>query len=81
MDLAREEEIRLVKDEFNRLISSYNHNSFVLNCKVRSRLPIQDHRDGARFVADEALINGASLGVLVTVPAEAGKRCKLCRAR
>jgi hypothetical protein len=55
MDLAREEEIRLVKDEFNKFISSYDHDSFVLNCKLRSRLLIEDHRDGARFIADEAI--------------------------
>ena len=47
MDLAREEEIRLVKDEYNRLVSGYNRDSFVLNCKFRSRLLIEDHRDGA----------------------------------
>jgi hypothetical protein len=55
MDLAREEEIRLVKDEFNRFIISYDHDSFVLNCEVRSRLLIEDHRDGARFIANAAL--------------------------
>jgi hypothetical protein len=55
MDLAREEEIRLVKDEYNRFISSYDHDSFVLNCKMRSRLLIEDHQDGARFIADEAI--------------------------
>jgi hypothetical protein len=53
MDLAREEEIRLMKDEYNRLVRSYDHDSFVLNCKIRSRLLIEDHRDGARFIADE----------------------------
>jgi hypothetical protein len=53
MDLAREEEIRLMKDEYNRLVMSYDHDSFVLNCKIRSRLLIEDHRDGARFIADE----------------------------
>jgi hypothetical protein len=55
MDLAQEEEIRLVKDEYNGFISSYDHDSFVLNCKVRSGLLIEDHRDGARFVADEGV--------------------------
>ncbi len=56
MDLAREEEeIRLVKDEYNRFISTYDHDSFVLNCKIRSRLLIEDHQDGARFIADEAI--------------------------
>ena len=55
MDLARDEEIRQVKDEYNRFISSFDHDSFVLNCKTRSRLLIEDHRDGARFIADEAI--------------------------
>ena len=55
MDLAREEEIRLVKDEYHRFISSYDRDSFVLNCKIRSRLLIEDHQDGARFIADEAI--------------------------
>jgi hypothetical protein len=55
MDLARDEEIRQVKDEYSRFISSYDHDSFVLNCKIRSRLSIEDHRDGARFIADEAI--------------------------
>ena len=55
MDFAQEEEIRLVKDEYNRFISRYDHDSFVLNCKIRSRLLIENHRDGARFIADEAI--------------------------
>jgi hypothetical protein len=55
MNLAQEEEIRLVKDEYNRFVSGYDHDSFVLNCKIRSRLLIEDHRDGARFIADEAI--------------------------
>jgi hypothetical protein len=54
MDVAREEDIRL-KDEYNRIISGYDHDSFVLNCKIRSRLLIEDHQDGARFIADEAI--------------------------
>src|ERR1700730_10336004 len=55
MNLARDEEIRQVKDEYNRFISSYDHDSFFLNCKIRSRLSIEDHWDGARFIADEAI--------------------------
>jgi hypothetical protein len=50
-DLAGEEEIRLVKDEYNRFVSSYDHDSFVLNCKIPCRLVIEDHRDVARFIA------------------------------
>jgi len=66
MDFAREEEIRLVKDEYNRSISSYNHDSFVLICKIRSRPLIEDHRDGARFIADEAIrARGCSKPLLV----------------
>ena len=55
MDFPREEEIRLAKDEYNRFISSYDYDSFVVNCKARSRLLIEDQRDGARFIADEAI--------------------------
>jgi len=55
MDLAREEDIRLMKDEYNRLVRSYDHDSFVLNCQIRSRLLIEHHRDGSRFIADEAI--------------------------
>jgi hypothetical protein len=44
-----------MKDEYNRLVRSYDHDSFVLNCKIRSRLLIEDHQDGARFIADEAI--------------------------
>ena len=50
-----EEDVLFVKAEYDKFLSDYSHASFRMNCHAKSRLLIEGHKDGARFIAHEAV--------------------------
>jgi hypothetical protein len=52
---AQPEDIRRAREEYQQLVSSFDYAAFIARCKAGSRLLIENSRDGAAYIAGEAL--------------------------
>jgi hypothetical protein len=55
MNPEQSDDERHARDEYRQLIGAYDHRAFVTHCTAGSRRLIEDAKNGAGYVADEAL--------------------------
>jgi len=49
------DDVRRARDEFQQLLRTYDHRAFLTHCTSGSRRLIEDAKDGAAYITDEAL--------------------------
>jgi hypothetical protein len=61
MIAAQADDVRRAREEYQRLLDTFDYAAFLANCKAGSRLLIENSRDGAAYVARKALQSLATL--------------------